>query len=270
MFKGLCVENNELVWIDTALENPEKSYVCPICKTSLILRKGKTVSPHFAHKSLAECDTWKHDMSDWHREWQERFPEKYREVVLTLEYTEEEYRLKRNSFEGKYSSYEEHDAAWKAETGQGTPITITHRADVCIGKYVIEFQHSPLSSAEFEERIWFYTALGYDLLWVFDLQEKVKDRIVFNYSKGNDISKWSWDRASKTFVDFIPQDEEKEVESPRVRLYFQVKEDLIARVVWAIYDEEYGITRFKRFCTKDSKSVSKNDFVRRSKLNILI
>ena len=60
-------------------------------------------------------DDWKYDMSEWHRGWQSRFPENVREIVV-------EHR------------------------GE------CHRADILMGGYVIEFQHSPISAGEFERR----------------------------------------------------------------------------------------------------------------------
>lgn len=35
------------------------------------------------------------------------------------------------------------------------------RADILMGGYVIEFQHSPISAGEFERRNKFYTRAGY-------------------------------------------------------------------------------------------------------------
>lgn len=38
--------------------------------------------------------------------------------------------------------------------------------------YVIEFQHSPISAEEFDERNKFYTSIGKKVVWIFDVQEK--------------------------------------------------------------------------------------------------
>ena len=46
-----------------------------------------------------------------------------------------------------------------------------HRADVFINDTVLEFQHSELSYDEFYERNEFYNSLGYDVEWIFDVQE---------------------------------------------------------------------------------------------------
>ena len=116
------------------------SYYCPLCGEKLTLRKNcKKKAPHFAHKPGSDCTDWG-DMSEWHLDWQESFPKEYREVVM--EYNGEK-----------------------------------HRADICIEKMklVIEFQHSPISREEFHKRNCFYMGLGYQMVWVFDAVNKIKD-----------------------------------------------------------------------------------------------
>ena len=83
-----------------------QEYYCPVCGNQVIPRQGEVNSWHFAH--VTSCvDDWTYDMSEWHRNWQNRFPESTREVVIE----------------------------YKGES---------HRADILTGGYVIEFQHSPL------------------------------------------------------------------------------------------------------------------------------
>lgn len=94
-----------------------QAYYCPVCGNQVIPRQGEVNSWHFAH--VTSCvDDWKYDMSEWHRNWQNRFPESTREVVIE----------------------------YKGES---------HRADILTGGYVIEFQHSPITSTEFERRNFF-------------------------------------------------------------------------------------------------------------------
>ena len=114
-------------------EEADKSqeYTCPVCGGKVIPRQGDVNRDHFAHESACE-DTWSYDMSDWHRGWQEQFPRENREVVV--------------KFKGE-----------------------RHRADVLIGKYVIEFQHSPISAGEVKRRNEFYSRAGYKVVWVFDV-----------------------------------------------------------------------------------------------------
>lgn len=72
-------KNNNLVSIEEA--NKFKLYYCPSCKGRLIVKKGDIKIHHFAHKSKEECDNWD-EMSVWHKDWQNQFDIKYREVSL--------------------------------------------------------------------------------------------------------------------------------------------------------------------------------------------
>ena len=127
MFVALT-KNNERVYINNAVK--EEEYYCPVCNEKLSLKLGIQKIHHFSHKPNSMCqDNWKYtDMSEWHKNWQEKFPEESREIV----------------FERK------------------------HRADVFINNRIIEFQHSKLPSNAFEDRNEFYTKLGYKVIWIFD------------------------------------------------------------------------------------------------------
>ena len=152
------------------IENADKikEYFCPVCgeKLSIRAKESIAVKTHFAHKRNSQCvDDWNHDMSEWHLNWQRRFPTECREVVI------------------------EHNG-------------IKHRADICIGNTIIEFQHSPLSSEEFGKRNEFYTNCGYKVVWVFDADEKIKNP----YDEDNTLdpiknrfNKFIWKRAKETF-----------------------------------------------------------------------
>ena len=161
--------NNEKV----SIENADKicEYFCPICNEKLSIKATNSLSvrPHFAHKKGTEClDDWKHDMSEWHYNWQCQFPEEYREVVVEKD-------------EKK------------------------HRADVLINGYVIEFQHSPISGDEIKERNEFYTNCGYKVIWVFDANDKIKN--TFDNNGSIDpvrLQAWErleWKRARAEFKD---------------------------------------------------------------------
>lgn len=109
-------------------------YTCQCCGNEVILRKGELNIWHFAHK-VGECtDTWNYDMSEWHRKMQELFRPENREVVI-----------------------------WHGKKA--------HRADVLKDNIVVEFQHSPISSAEFSERNAFYLNAGYRIAWIFDVTD---------------------------------------------------------------------------------------------------
>ena len=72
-------ENNKRI----SIENAQRKgiYTCPICKSNVIAKKGEVNKHHFAHINKNDCDSWS-EMSEWHKEWQDKFKEEYREIVL--------------------------------------------------------------------------------------------------------------------------------------------------------------------------------------------
>ena len=113
-------------------------YYCPVCNEEVIKRKGTINAHHYAHKNNSQClekDGWHYDMSDWHYDWQNQFPVENQEVVFKSD-------------------------------------NKIHRADVFINDTVLEFQHSPITEEEFNDRNEFYNNLGYKVIWIFDALEK--------------------------------------------------------------------------------------------------
>ena len=61
----------------------ESHYYCPACKSRMIIKRGKIIAPHFAHKTKGQCDPWyTGKMSQWHRKLQNKFPPDMQEVIL--------------------------------------------------------------------------------------------------------------------------------------------------------------------------------------------
>lgn len=182
-------------------------YYCPICGGPVIPKQGQWRVWHFSH--ISSClDSWNYDMSEWHRSWQERFPMECREVVVE----------------------------------RGGKI---HRADVLIGKYVIEFQHSPISADEVQERNRFYIACGYRVIWVFDEIEKYEDGFI--QEDVNNSSKFYWSYARKSLSCILPQRNK----SVAVILQLSAPESdddcgWLVKVEWAIQQDDGA--DYKCFC----------------------
>ena len=142
----------------------QESYDCPFCGSPMIQRHGVINIPHFAHAKGYLCsDTWHYEeMSDWHREWQSRYPLDCQEVVMK---------------DGDTS----------------------HRADVCINHTVIEFQHSNLSVEEFTERNQFYAGLGYKVIWLFDARDDYQISLM---PSDENKCVFHWKHAPKTLSGF--------------------------------------------------------------------
>ncbi len=136
-------KNGILTYIYNAI--PGEKYFCQVCGQPMMQRHCVEKIDHFAHYSphghpdiVPCCDHWGYDKTEWHMEWQKRFPVDNVERVLECQ--------------GK-----------------------KHIADILINDIVIEFQHSHISLDEFKERNEFYTGLGFKVIWVFDLTEEYDD-----------------------------------------------------------------------------------------------
>lgn len=205
--------NNERIHVSKA--NKTEEYFCPICHKKVVLRKGQTNIAHFAHQSNCD-DSWHYDMSEWHSEWQNQFPKKNQEFVV------------------------EHNGE-------------KHRADVMACGYAIEFQHSPITAEEFDERNEFYLSYGKKVIWVFDFIDEVESGRIDWYdewSKNNDKgAKFKWSYPKRFLQSYLPQD------NKNITVFFQFsdskhsdkEECYIERVIWAI--KEDGFSNFKRFVT---------------------
>ena len=201
--------------IHASSADKNEEYFCPICNQKVILRKGVTNVEHFAHAT--QCtDNWHYDMSEWHSQWQAQFPLGNREVVV--EHLEEK-----------------------------------HRADVMACGYVIEFQHSPITAEEFEERNNFYRSYGKKVVWIFDFVDECDSKRMDWYEewdKGNDKgAKWAWKYPKRFLQNYIPQYDKDIIVFFQLSYADHTEKDTayLERVVWAI--DEDGVSNFKRFLT---------------------
>lgn len=163
--------NGQRVSIENATKGNQ--YFCEECNAPVIVRAKDSlcIRPHFAHKHKSDCwYDYENCMSDWHREWQHKFPEKCREVVVT-----------------------------NKETG------IKHRADIFINNTVIEFQHSPITAEEIAKRNNFYLSCGYNVVWVFDATNKIMNCVGNSIDpmqcRENDLC---WKMAKRQFATPMP------------------------------------------------------------------
>jgi len=113
---------------------------CPLCAAPVIAKCGELRAWHWAHRARRSCDRWWENETDWHRGWKNDFPADWLEIVHIG------------------ADGEKHIADVK--TVRGT---------------VLEFQHSPLASAERRAREDFYR----DMVWVVDALRRRRDRSAF-------------------------------------------------------------------------------------------
>lgn len=119
---------------ETAL--PTVTGECVGCGTQMVPKCGKIRIHHWAHKGHRLCDPWWENETSWHREWKDKFPAHWQEVVHTA------------------SDGERHIADVKTKDG-----------------WVIEFQHSYLRPEERRSRCAFYSKL----IWIVDGTRRKRD-----------------------------------------------------------------------------------------------
>jgi competence CoiA-like predicted nuclease len=63
---------------------PEKGKIgtCQLCLNEVKAYCGEININHWRHTNLAQCDSWKENESDWHREWKNEFPKDWQEVII--------------------------------------------------------------------------------------------------------------------------------------------------------------------------------------------
>lgn len=219
MYNALIKDTNELVDIMEVLTEMDKSqleFICPHCKSQVKIRNGVYNAPHFYHMAGTACEVSEYDnnMSEWHRNCQLLFPKQFREIRISSII--------------KWDSEDQDE--WSRET---------HIADICIGNYVIEFQHSPMDPDTFNERTVFYTELGYKLIWIFDFSEKDIEEYDYN--------KWKINHAPKTALYYNPKDYKKD----RVAMCFEDSNCLLHQICWARPDSnDPDYFSWSRVCTK--------------------
>lgn len=141
---------------------------CPLCQTDVVPKTGRIKTPHWAHKSLDTCDRFSEPETAWHREWKNRFPEEWREVVIGNHRADISFDLKNPDYQNSY---------------------------------VIEFQHSPISHEKICDRS---KAYGRSLTWVVDassLAKRLEFTVEDDYSKG-DLAQIAtcWDPSTKKLI----------------------------------------------------------------------
>lgn len=64
---------------DRASASPGLAGTCPACNNPVVPKCGPLRAHHWAHRGKRSCDSWWEPLTEWHRAWQDRFPEDWRE-----------------------------------------------------------------------------------------------------------------------------------------------------------------------------------------------
>jgi len=112
----------------------------------MVARCGEVRVKHWAHKGQVRCDVWWESETEWHRKWKNEFPEEWQEIVCY------------------------------ADGGE------KHIADVRTDQnWIIEFQHSHITTEERQSREDFYKKL----IWVVNGNRRLNDKKRFFKILGN-------------------------------------------------------------------------------------
>ena len=106
---------------------PKGKGSCPYCGNDVIAKCGSKVIWHWAHSVTQSCDPWWENETPWHRAWKAHWETEFQEVIRFDERTGEK-----------------HIADVKNKNG-----------------FVLEFQHSPMSSDELASREQFYGEMAW-------------------------------------------------------------------------------------------------------------
>lgn len=112
---------------ERAFATPGLAGKCPACNNPVVPKCGPLRAHHWAHRGKRSCDSWWEPLTEWHRAWQDKFPEDWRERICHAE------------------SGEKHIADIQ------TPLGLT-----------IEFQHSNINPEEQRSRELYYG----NMVWV--------------------------------------------------------------------------------------------------------
>ncbi len=147
---------------------PDKRGICPVCGAVCIAKCGQFKINHWAHKSKKDCDSWWEPETLWHREWKNKFPKEWQEVI-----------------------------DYDSETGE------KHIADIrTSNNLVIEFQHSSITPEEREAREKFHKAI----IWVANIVIKREVKLFEFYPKNTTecFEMYEVDIPKKWFASKVP------------------------------------------------------------------
>lgn len=127
---------------------------CPNCGGDVIFKKGTVNTSHFAHR-IAECEYVGHE------------PETKSHIkgkTILHEWL-------KGMFPTAFVQYEVHIPT----TGQIADVYVEHKDGVLAGQHwAFEFQHSPITIAQWEERHNLYESVGIQDFWIFDKAKFMK------------------------------------------------------------------------------------------------
>lgn len=170
-----------------------KSYqvFCPNCGGDVIFKNGAVNTPHFAHR-VAECKYVGHE------------PETKSHMkgkTILFEWLKTMYPT-------AFVQYEEHIPI----TGQIADVYVEHKDGAFAGlKWAFEFQHSPITINQWEERHKLYELAGIQDFWIFDKAKFMKFSTARDYTDARKRVKFDEHIYDKTGLVYFLDLEKSEV-----------------------------------------------------------
>lgn len=167
LLRCITVDKETLIATNCDKENTkrlskEKQLLCPNCQSTVIFKPGKIKRPHFAHYE-SDCVVTNYEP----------------ETASHLQGKQVLYEWLKKKFPAADVEYE----VYIPETNQIADIFVEHTDEGMEGlRWAFEFQHSPLSSVDWETRHNLYKLAGIQDLWVLDKAKYMK------FSKARDIT----------------------------------------------------------------------------------
>ena len=204
----------------------KNQYHCPCCKHDVIVKKGKVNAWHFAHEPGSDCDASFTEMTEWHKGWQERFPNECREVIV------------------------------EDMTGY------RRIADVKINGITIEFQSKSIPKEVFDARNVHHLKASDKVIWIFNCIDKAistkRFDVDFNGNRTGNLW-YSWSHPNRLLAKYKYRswaliDKDNDTYYRNVDLYLDTGCSLIIRVLY-IPDDNGNAGWFL------GNTIKKSDFV---------
>lgn len=146
-----------------------QQFFCPSCEAPLVLRIGEIKIPHFAHKSLSDCDHFSEPESPLHLHGKLLLYHFFQQLNFNVE-------LEKHLSE------------------------IRQRADLLVaGQYAIEFQCSPIPVPQLNQRSKGYRQLDIQPIWIKGLKQPCREEIGVLRIKSHEVAM----RQNNGLVSFI-------------------------------------------------------------------
>ena len=71
-----------MITFEIEVSNSGERAKCRDCGSLVIGRKGEIRPKHWYHKSTVDCDSWNDPITEWHLNWQDKFPSKNQEITI--------------------------------------------------------------------------------------------------------------------------------------------------------------------------------------------